>query len=62
MAARVTLTHFVWVQILVPQPKAFKMDYICFERFFMFSEFLKVRFNKNLLTGVTVKISPFYFK
>lgn len=22
MAARVTLTHFVWVQILVPQPKS----------------------------------------
>ena len=36
MAARQTLTLFVWVQILVPQPeKAVKIDAICFDRFLM---------------------------
>ena len=36
MAARQTLTLFVWVQILVPQPeKAVKIDTICFDRFLM---------------------------
>ena len=36
MAARQTLTLFVWVQILVPQPeKAVKIDAICFDRILM---------------------------
>ena len=36
MAARQTLTLFVWVQILVPQPeKVVKIDAICFDRFLM---------------------------